>query len=147
IGLPLVEFLTPSTRRLRRPAIREDTLPAAHLADVYGAVQTCVLHLIRNSFRYASKADWAQLAKRRAPGLRLRRADRGGGQGGARGAQREVGRALPGDHPALAQRGGSRGCRRGRVRTRPRRYLLDERDREHARTLPPRRPRPRPLPQ
>jgi putative transposase len=26
-------------------------------------VQTCVLHLIENSFRYASKADWAELAK------------------------------------------------------------------------------------
>jgi transposase-like protein len=26
-------------------------------------VQTCVLHLIRNSFRYASKADWDELAR------------------------------------------------------------------------------------
>jgi putative transposase len=26
-------------------------------------VQTCVLHLIRNTFRYASKADWAELAR------------------------------------------------------------------------------------
>ena len=26
-------------------------------------MQTCVLHLIRNSFRYASKADWAELAE------------------------------------------------------------------------------------
>jgi putative transposase len=26
-------------------------------------VQTCVLHLIRNTFRYASKADWGQVAK------------------------------------------------------------------------------------
>src|SRR5581483_3426776 len=39
-------------------------LPEA-IADVWpGAiVQTCVLHLIRNSFRYASKADWPELAK------------------------------------------------------------------------------------
>jgi transposase-like protein len=39
-------------------------LPDA-VADVWPAaiVQTCVLHLIRNSFRYASKADWAELAK------------------------------------------------------------------------------------
>ncbi len=39
-------------------------LPEA-VADVWPAaiVQTCVLHLIRNSFRYASKADWAELAK------------------------------------------------------------------------------------
>jgi transposase-like protein len=26
-------------------------------------VQTCIVHLLRNSFRYASKKDWAQLAK------------------------------------------------------------------------------------
>jgi putative transposase len=39
-------------------------LPDA-IADIWpqAIVQTCVLHLIRNSFRYASKADWAELAK------------------------------------------------------------------------------------
>lgn len=39
-------------------------LPEA-IADVWpqAIVQTCVLHLIRGSFRYASKADWAELAK------------------------------------------------------------------------------------
>jgi transposase-like protein len=39
-------------------------LPDA-IADVWpqAIVQTCVLHLIRNSFRYASKADWAELAR------------------------------------------------------------------------------------
>jgi len=39
-------------------------LPDA-IGDVWpqAIVQTCVLHLIRNSFRYASRADWAQLAK------------------------------------------------------------------------------------
>jgi len=39
-------------------------LPDA-VADVWPAaiVQTCVLHLVRNSFRYASKADWAELAR------------------------------------------------------------------------------------
>jgi putative transposase len=26
-------------------------------------VQACILHLIRNTFRYASRADWEQLAK------------------------------------------------------------------------------------
>ena len=26
-------------------------------------VQTCIVHLLRNSFRYASKRDWAQIAK------------------------------------------------------------------------------------
>ena len=35
------------------------------VADVWplAIVQTCVLHLIRNTFRYASRADWDQLAK------------------------------------------------------------------------------------
>jgi putative transposase len=39
-------------------------LPDA-IADIWpqAIVQTCVLHLIRNSFRYASKADWAELAR------------------------------------------------------------------------------------
>ena len=26
-------------------------------------VQTCIVHLLRNSFKYASKKDWAQIAK------------------------------------------------------------------------------------
>jgi putative transposase len=39
------------------------------LPDAVGAVwektivQTCIVHLLRNSFKYASKRDWAQLAK------------------------------------------------------------------------------------
>ena len=39
-------------------------LPEA-IADIWpqAIVQTCVLHLIRNSFRYASKGDWGQIAK------------------------------------------------------------------------------------
>ena len=30
-------------------------------------VQTCVIHLLRNSFRYASRADWAQISKALRP--------------------------------------------------------------------------------
>jgi putative transposase len=39
------------------------------LPDAAGAiwektiVQTCIVHLLRNSFKYASKRDWAQIAK------------------------------------------------------------------------------------
>jgi putative transposase len=39
------------------------------LPDAVGAVwektivQTCIVHLLRNSFKYASKRDWAQIAK------------------------------------------------------------------------------------
>ena len=43
-------------------------LPEA-IADVWpqAIVQTCVLHLIRNTFRYASKADWGPIAKELRP--------------------------------------------------------------------------------
>ena len=39
------------------------------ISDVWplAIVQTCVLHLIRNTFRYASKADWEALAKELRP--------------------------------------------------------------------------------
>ncbi len=39
-------------------------LPDA-IANVWPAAitQTCVIHLLRNSFRYASKRDWAAIAK------------------------------------------------------------------------------------
>ena len=39
------------------------------LPDAVGAVwektvvQTCIVHLLRNSFEYASKRDWAEFAK------------------------------------------------------------------------------------
>jgi transposase-like protein len=29
----------------------------------FAQVQTCILHLIRNTFRYASRADWDELAR------------------------------------------------------------------------------------
>lgn len=29
----------------------------------YATVQTCIIHLVRNTFRYASRADWEKLAK------------------------------------------------------------------------------------
>jgi putative transposase len=38
------------------PESISDTWPAA-------VIQTCVLHLVRNTFRYASRADWEKLAK------------------------------------------------------------------------------------
>jgi putative transposase len=43
-------------------------LPAA-VAEVWPAtvVQTCVVHLLRNSFRYASRKDWAEIAKALKP--------------------------------------------------------------------------------
>jgi transposase-like protein len=43
-------------------------LPAA-VAEVWPqtVVQTCVVHLLRNSFRYASRKDWAEIAKALKP--------------------------------------------------------------------------------
>src|SRR5690242_18058951 len=58
-----------------------------------------------------------------------------------------MGRALPGDHQALAERlGGVRAVPRLQQRD-PQGHLFDERDRERARTLPPRGACPRSLPQ
>ena len=45
-------------------------------------VQTCVLHLIRNTFRYASKAVWDEMARDLTPGLH--RPNRPGSQDRAR---------------------------------------------------------------
>jgi transposase-like protein len=38
--------------------------------------QTCIVHLLRNSFRYASRRDWAALAKDLRPDLHRRRPKR-----------------------------------------------------------------------
>jgi putative transposase len=35
-------------------------------------VQTCIVHLLRNSFKYASRRDWAQIAKDLKPVLQSR---------------------------------------------------------------------------
>ena len=106
--------------------------------------QTCIVHLLRNSFRYASKKDWSAIAKDLKPvytaGVGVRRA------GPVRGVQREVGEALPGDHPAVDQR-------LGRVRALPavrpgdpHDHLHDQCHREHQRAHPQGGERPRTLP-
>ena len=67
-------------------------------------VQTCIVHLLRNSFKYASKRDWAQIAK--DPEARLHRSVRIRGAGPVRRVLRQVGEALPGYHPAVGERVG-----------------------------------------
>ena len=52
-------------------------------------VQTCVLHLIRNTFRYASRRYWEQMAKDLQPGLH--RPDRGRRPGTLRRVRRHMG--------------------------------------------------------
>jgi putative transposase len=67
----------------------------AGLPDAIGAtwplavVQTCVLHLIRNTFRLASRRDWDAMAREPAAGVH--RADGAGRQGTARGVPRHLG--------------------------------------------------------
>ena len=92
-------------------------LPDA-IADVWplAIVQTCVLHLIRNTFRYASKAALGRDRPRPAPRLHRRR--RASAERALRRVRRQVGRPLPGDHQALAER-------LGRVRALPRLHRRD----------------------
>ncbi len=99
-------------------------------------VQTCIVHLLRNSFRYASKRDWG--ADRQGPQAGLHRGVRGRGPGPVRRVLRQVGEALPGDHPAVGER-------LGRVRAIPglrpgntNRHLHDQRDRVDQRPAAPR---------
>ena len=120
------------------------------LPDAIGQVwpqaitQTCIVHLLRNSFRYASKRDWGQLAKDLKPvytaAVRGRRPRR------VRRVQRHLGKAVPGDHPAVGER-------LGRVRPVPGLrpgdtddHLHDQRDRVPQRPVPPLGQGPRPLP-
>ena len=63
-------------------------------------VQTCIIHLIRNTFRYASRKYWDERQpgpEADLPGRHRRRRRRGAGR-----VRREVGARLPGDHPAVA---------------------------------------------
>jgi putative transposase len=77
--------------------------------------QTCVVHLLRNSFRHASKRDWSAIAKDLKPIYTApseqaaldRLAEFG-----------QVGEAVPGDHPAVGKRlGGIRAHSCASIRT------------------------------
>ena len=92
-------------------------------------VQTCIVHLLRNSFKYASKRDWAQIAKDLKPVYTAASESRGARP--VRRILRQMGETLPGHHPALGERV-------GRIRSVPAvrpgdkdRHLHDERDRIH----------------
>jgi transposase-like protein len=68
-------------------------------------VQTCVVHLIRNTFHLASKRDWDALRRDIKPIYTA--VQRRGGPGRARRAGGQVGPAVPGDHPTVAERLGA----------------------------------------
>ena len=78
-------------------------LPEA-IATVWPAAitQTCVVHLLRNSFHYASKRDWSAIAQGSQAGLH--RAIGAGRDGSVPDLRRDMGAALPGDHQALGER-------------------------------------------
>ena len=67
-------------------------------------VQTCIVHLLRNSFKYASKRDWAQIAKDLKPVYTAASEIRGARP--VRRVLREVGEALPGYYTAVGERVG-----------------------------------------
>ena len=107
-------------------------------------VQTCIIHLIRNTFRYASKKYWGQIAADLKPIYSAPSPQ------AAWSAFEEfsgvVGQALPRDRTAVARRLGAvhpvPGLRRGD----PPGAVQHERDRVAQRPLPPRGQRARPLP-
>jgi transposase len=64
--------------------------------------QACLAHLLRNSFKYASKRDWAQSARDLKPVYTA--ASESEALGLVRRIQRQMGKALPGHHQALGER-------------------------------------------
>jgi len=121
------------------------------LPDAIGTVwpqavtQTCVVHLLRASFRYAGRQGLGQ----DLPCVQacLHRTDRKSGRGPLPGVPGRVERQVPSDRTALGERlGGVRAVppvRRGDPQDR----LHDQRDRERERAHPQSRPSPRALPQ
>jgi transposase-like protein len=120
-----------------------------HLPDAittvweFTVVQQCIIHLLRNTFRFASRKYWDQIAHDLRPGLHRRLRSRGAGP--VRGVRGEMGHPLPSDQPIMAL--GLVGVRAvpGLRRRDPQDHLQHKRDREHQRPLPPRDPGPGPL--
>jgi transposase-like protein len=63
-------------------------------------VQTCVIHLLRNTFKYAARQNWDADRPRHQTGLH--RPDRGRGRGPVRRVRRQVGHQVPGGDRAVA---------------------------------------------
>lgn len=110
----------------------------------YTQVQTCVIHLIRNTFRYAARQDWDRMAKDLKPIYTAVNAE----QAAARleEVRGELGRQVPGRGQVVAQRlERVRAVPRLRHRD-PQDHLHDQRDRVPQRPVPASCPRPRALP-
>ena len=107
-------------------------------------VQACIIHLLRNTFRFASRRVLGPDRPRSATGLHRRLGDRS--VAAVRGVRREVGQAVSGGQPAVAQRLDRVRAVPGLRRGDPQGHLLHECDRIDQRPLPQSRPGPRPLP-
>jgi len=108
-------------------------------------VQTCIIHLIRNTFRLASRRDWDALKHDVKP-IDLHRRERQRRPGRPGRADREVGHQIRRDHPAVEQRLGRVHPLLGLRRGDPHGPLLDQRDRVAERPLLTRRQSQGPLP-
>ena len=107
-------------------------------------VQTCIVHLIRNTFRLTSKRDWD--AMKRDVKLDLHRGQRRRGPRRPGRAGREMGQAVRGRDPALGERLGAVHPVPGLRRRDPHGDLLHQRDRVAQRPLPAGRQGPGALP-
>ena len=120
------------------------------LAEVVGnvwpaaTVQTCIIHLIRNTFRLTSRQLLGRAQAR--PQTRLHRGERGCGPGVLRRGGRQVGRPLPGRGAPVEQRLGGVHPVLGLRPRDPPGVVFHQRHREPQRPLPPGRASPRPFP-
>ena len=108
-------------------------------------VQQCIIHLLRNTFRFASRKYWDQIAHDLRPVYTA--ASEAEALAQVPGVRGEVGHAVSGDQPAVAL--GLVGVRAvpGLRRGDQEGHLQHERDRESERPLPTGGPGPRSLPQ
>ena len=106
--------------------------------------QTCIIHLIRNTFHLASKRDWDALKRAVRPIYTAVNA--AAARAGARRAGRRMGAALRRDHPAVGQRLGAVHPVPGLRHRDPQGPVQHERDRVAERPLPAGGQGPRPLP-
>ena len=110
----------------------------------YTQVQTCVIHLIRNTFRYAARQDWDQLAADLKPVYTAVNAEQAAGR-----LEEFASIWAPSTRPTvrLWRNAWDRVRAVPRLRRRdPQDDLHDQRDRVPQRPLPPSSPRPGPLP-
>lgn len=106
-------------------------------------VQTCVIHLIRNTFRYAARQDWEKLSRDLRPVYIV--PHRGRSAGSVRGLHAGMGREIPRDRHTLATRVGRVRSVPGLRRRNTEGDLFYQRDRKPQRPLPPGRASPGPL--